>query len=484
MLDEQRDAAAHEASSNSTAALDLNSGALAPVADEVVLEDLEVDGNVPPELDGTLVRNGPNPFAGRFEGDGMLSWWVGPAMLHGVSLRDGRALAYRNRWIETSSWKQYHGIEIGDAEEAQRTINANVAVVRHAGRTLALSEGGLPFEIASDLSTGLPVTYGGTLPNGMTAHPKIDPRTGELIYFRADWQAPYLSYGVLDEQGHASARQEIELPAPAMMHDMAITERHSLLLDLNVSYDFALLSRGQAMPLRWNDQKASRIGVLPRHGGPVQWFEIAPCMIQHVVNAYESPDDTIGFEAVRYDSFLRFDDAADAFEPNPLGVLWHYTLDLSNGIVRERQLDDQAIELPRMDERRTGRPYRYLYAVQQPTDREMRGIIKYDRLRDTHEIHAIAPGDQNSEPIFVPRNDASDEDCGWILVCVYRKASHTTDVAILDARQPSAPPVATIRLPRRIPAGFHGAWLASPSTSQESPRLCRGGNRSLTYPDV
>ena len=277
MLDEQRDTEAlhanrvGEAQPDSRVLVDLNSGALAPVADEVVIEDLEVDGHIPPELGGTLVRNGPNPFAGRFEGGDMLSWWVGPAMLHGVSLREGRALAYRNRWIETSSWKQHHGIDIGDAAEAQHTINANVAVVRHAGRTLALSEGGLPFEIASDLSTRSPVTYGGALPNGMTAHPKIDPQTGELIYFRADWRAPYLRYGVLDRDGQASASQVIELPAPAMMHDMAITQHHSLLLDLNVGYDFSLLSRGQVMPLRWNEEKeASRIGVLPRHGGSIQ----------------------------------------------------------------------------------------------------------------------------------------------------------------------------------------------------------------------
>jgi len=159
-------------------------------------------------------------------------------------------------------------------------------------------------------------------------------------------------------------------------------------------------------------------------------------MIQHVVNAYESKDDTIEFEAIRYDSFLRFDCGIDAFLPNPLGVLWHYTLDLSRGSVREGPLDDQAIELPRIDERRTGHPHSYLYTVQQPSENEMRGIAKYDRLRDTHEVHTIVPGDQNSEPIFVPRNDDSEEDDGWILVCVYRKASDTTDVLLLDARRP------------------------------------------------
>ena len=102
--------------------------------------------------------------------------------------------------------------------------------------------------------------------------------------FRADWKKPWLRYGVTDSEGTQSVDVEIELPFLSMMHDMAITATHSILLDL-VAYDFSMLSRGYRMPLRWRDDLEARLGVIPRHGGKIRWFEVAPCFTQHVVNA-------------------------------------------------------------------------------------------------------------------------------------------------------------------------------------------------------
>ena len=164
-------------------------------------------------------------------------------------------------------------------------------------------------------------------------------------------------------------------------------------------------------------------------------------------------------EAVRYEEFLRFDAMTGRFAANPLGVLWRYTMNVGTGEVTECQVDDRAIELPRIDERLTGRQSRYLYAVEQPTDHEMRGVIRYDRTTGASESHSIPEGDQNSEPIFIPRSKDCSEDDGFVVTCVYRQASDTTDVVILDAANIAREPLATVRLPRRIPAGFHGAWL-------------------------
>ncbi|WP_144114057.1 carotenoid oxygenase family protein, partial [Paraburkholderia sp. BCC1886] len=118
-----------------------------------------------------------------------------------------------------------------------------------------------------------------------------------------------------------------------------------------------------------------------------------------------------------------------------------------------------ALELPRIDKRRTGRAYRYCYAVEQPSLDEMRGIVRLDVLTGEVMRHAVPPGDQNSEPVFVPLAGSSEDDDGWVLACVYRAATDTSDVVVLDARRLDAEPVATVHLPVRIPAGFHGAWL-------------------------
>lgn len=124
----------------------------------------------------------------------------------------------------------------------------------------------------------------------------------------------------------------------------------------------------------------------------MRWFEIAPCFIQHVVNAYDADETTIVLDAVRYPWFLRLTADGGAFEDNPVGVLWRYRIDLKSGTVEETQVGEDGIELPRINEQWTGRPYRYGYAAEQPTPVELRGIVRYDWHRGTLERYAVPPG--------------------------------------------------------------------------------------------
>jgi carotenoid cleavage dioxygenase-like enzyme len=437
--------------------IDLNVGATAPVSDEIDLVDLPTVGAIPRDLCGALVRNGPNPLRGRFVGNDVLSWWPEAAMLHAIALQDGRAVGYRNRWVRTQQWARVH-----DADNSLPLLvdtNPNINVLGHAGEILALAEGGAPVAITADLETlGAARRHPG-LAAGTTAHPKLDPETGELMTFRADWNRPWLRYGVADRTGAQSVDVEIELPSPSMMHDMAITATYSILLDLNVAYDFSMLSRGHRLPLRWHDTRDARIGVIPRRGGETRWFGVTPCFIQHVVNAHDADTSTIVLDAIRYPHYLRLADNDAGFEENPLGVLWRYVIRLDEGTVTEEQIDDIGIELPRINDSRTGRACRYAYAAEQPTNTEMRGVVRYDLARRSTQRYRVPEGDQNSEPIFVSRPNASSEDDGWLLVCVYRRATDTSDLVILDGTNVEGGPIATVRLPRRIPAGFHGAWL-------------------------
>lgn len=249
---------------------DLNQGAIAPVADEVDLtEGITVDGHLPDELDGILIRNGPNPHDGRFSGRTMLDWWTAPGMLHGLAISRGRVDWYRNRWTHPP------------------TGNNNVNVVGFGGRILALGEGGPPLEVDQNLTTIGPTSFGGALPNGMMAHPRVDPCTGELRFFRADWQPPYLHVGSIDSANRLTDRREVAMDKPMMMHDFAITPHFDVVLDLNVGLDLSLLELGVPLPLRWHDDHRARIGLVPRDGSAPRWFGIEPCFIQHVVNAYE-----------------------------------------------------------------------------------------------------------------------------------------------------------------------------------------------------
>jgi len=464
-------------------AIDLNAGVLAPVADEVDLADLAVTGALPADLEGVLIRNGPNPLGGRFRGSGVLDWWPEAAMFHAIDLRGGRAVGYRNRWARTRNWAEAN--DPGRADHRLDT-NPNVNVVAHAGEILALAEGGPPLAITAELDRGGPTRVHPALAGGSTAHPKVDPETGELISFVSGWAPPFLRYTVSGSDGAVGVDTTIDLPHSTMLHDLAITATRSIIFDLNVGYDLSMLADGHRIPIRWHDDRPARIGVLPRHGGTVTWVEIEPCFVQHVVNAFDDDaegvnafdDDAEGVNAfdddgpvpsrvvvdgVRYPWYFRVTN--DGFAPDPLGVLWRWTIDVERGVVEEGPVgaaDDGGvtnIELPRIDESRTGRAYRHLWAVEQPTTVEMRGVRRHDLATGTADRWIPPPGDQNSEPVFAPRPGATGEGDGWILVCVHRAPTDTTDLVILEATDLAAGPVATVHLPRRIPAGFHGAWL-------------------------
>ncbi len=433
---------------------DLNSGALAPVSKELELFELNVTGSIPTELNGTLVRNGPNPLSGRFAGEDMLAWWPEAAMLHAITLREGAALSYRNRWIQTRAWGEYNQIV---QQDRLLETNPNVNVISHAGEVLALAEGGIPLAINAQLDTLSQSKAHPGIGAGMTAHPKIDAQTGELLSFCSSWAEPFLRYFSCDASGATVVDQLVEVPAPAMMHDMAITKRFSLLMDLNVGYDFSLFEKGYRIPICWQQERTSRIALIPRQGGEPSWFEIDPCFVQHVVNAYDAADGSVVLDVAHYPWFLKLN--SDGFEPNPLASLRRIVLDPKSGLVAEFELDDLKIELPRINEAYTGQAYRFAYAVEQPTNEEMRGVVRYDLQRQTSVYYQVSAGDQNSEPVFVPRPNANAEDDGWILVCVYRQATDTTDLVILNAQDIDGEVQATISLPCRVPAGFHGAWL-------------------------
>jgi carotenoid cleavage dioxygenase-like enzyme len=437
----------------------LSSGAFAPVAEEVTLTDLPVEGAIPPELEGTLLRNGPNPYDAGAVGH----WFAGDGMVHGLRLAGGQARWYRNRWVRTGrlAWRQGTGPEpeLGDGDSP-----ANTHVVRHARRLLALCEVGVPWELTPGLDTVGRYDFGGQLAGPMTAHPKRDATTGELVFFGYGWAPPYLRYHVADREGALVHSVEIEVRGPTMMHDCAITATRTLLLDLPVCFDPELVPR-TALPYRFLPAYGARLGVLPRRGrsADVRWFEIEPCYVFHTLNAYDDGPDRVVVDAVRYASMFEWSAAREDFLPSPLASIHRYTLDLASGAVGCQPLDERPVEFPRIDDRATGRRHRYAYAARverlATEDFTFRDVIKYDLRRGEAHVHAVGPADVVSEPVFVPAGGAAGEDEGWVLIVVYRAARGQSDVVILDATRLAGPAVATIRLPVRVPMGFHGAWV-------------------------
>ncbi|MET2717254.1 carotenoid oxygenase family protein [Streptomyces harbinensis] len=441
-------------------------GNFAPVPDEVSAEDLPVTGTLPAGLNGRYLRTGPNPVADE-RGEGH-HWFIGQGMVHGVRLRDGRAEWYRNRFVR------------GDAPEDSPNTN----VLAHGGRLLTLVEGGgAPVSLAPDLNTMATWDADGALSSGFTAHPKIDPVTGEMhaINYLIDPDADHLRYVVLDATGKATHSAELPVSGVPMVHDMAMTATRVVVLDLPVSLSPEAAGRlaagtpraGDALPMRWNDARPSRVGVLPRGGTAegIRWFDAPRCYVFHVLNAYDAPDGAIVMDVVRYDTVFRdvLRGPADS-----LPALARWTIDPGRGTVSEQIMSDYGVEWPRINQELTGRPHRYGWfggvgpeslRLSDDVDRDRGGsfepgpLVKFDTTTGAVSTHHFGSGRVTQEPAFVARPGAGAEDDGWILSVVHDGTTDRSELVVLDAADITAAPLARVHLPRRVPFGFHGNWI-------------------------
>ncbi len=481
-------------------------GNYAPVRQEHTVTELAVTGAIPEHLDGRYLRNGPNPVA---EIDPQTyHWFMGDGMVHGVRLRDGKAEWYRNRWIRTPAVAK----ALGEPTSRRRhragleVLAANTNVLSHAGRTLALVEGGVAsYELTDELNTVGPCDFDGSLPGGYTAHPKRDPDTGELhavSYFFG--RGNTVQYSIIGVDGRARHTVDVTVTGSPMMHDFSLTQNHVVFYDLPVTFDpvhgvdivvpralraparlvlSALIGRvrvpdpitamvgkgvrGTAnMPYSWDPAYPARIGVLPRQGSAsdIRWFDIEPCYVFHPLNAYDEAD-TIVLDVVRHPTVFDrvLDERRELRGPHERPTtLDRWTVDLTAGKVRETRLDDHPQEFPRIDERLLGRPHRYGYAMQAASGTgaiAVDSVLKHDLHQGRTTVRRLGQHRQPGEFVFIPNSPESAEDDGVLMGFVYDATTNRSDLTLLDAA--TLDTIAAIHLPDRVPHGFHGNWAPS-----------------------
>jgi carotenoid cleavage dioxygenase-like enzyme len=441
-------------------------GNFGPVAAEQTLSELKVDGEIPRELSGLLLRNGPNPVGPI--GD-KHHWFVGDAMLHAIELGDGRARSYRNRFVRTPHIQSTLGLPA--APRGRRPLamqgSGNVNVIGHAGHILALPEVGLPYELDRALGTRSEYDFAGALSSSMTAHPKIDPLTGELHFFGYDFGPVHLRYHRARQDGTLDRTIAIATPRSTMIHDFGLTQTRIVFMDLPVVLDLKLIEQGYSMPFRWSDDYHARIGVLDRAAtsDTTRWIEIDPCYVFHVLNTYDDGARII-MDVVRYERMFEHS-RLGPFERDRPSKLVRWTIDPSAGTVQEALLDSAPQEFPRVDPRRETLPNRYGYAVELDLDTAQtfgfKGLLKHDLQTGSRQRHDVGRGRSASEGVFVPRSRSTTqaEDAGYLLAPVYDANSNTSDILVIDAQNFERQPLATVHLPVRIPFGFHGNFVAN-----------------------
>ncbi len=462
-------------------------GAWKPQDTEYDAWDLEVTGEIPEGLDGVYLRNTENPLMpsiGRyhpFDGDGML---------HAIAFSNGEAV-YRNRFVRTSGLlaEQDAGEALwaGLAEPPHKTRvdhgwgartmmkdSSSTDVVVHRGRALS------SFYQCGDLYRLDPVTlepdgvetWGGAFPaDGVSAHTKVDPRTGELLFFNYSTEAPFMHYGVVDRHGELVHYTPIPLPGPRLPHDMAFTENYAILNDFPLFWDPGALEAGYYAP-RFHRDMASRFAVIPRRGNAddIRWFEGDPTFVLHWINAWEEGDEIV------LDGFFEDEPAPDPEPGDSLEDLMFRYLDmhrmkprahrwrfnLRTGATIEGRLSDTTMEFGMINQTRAGVKNRYSFnALPCHGWFGFEGLIKHDLGTGTETTVRLESGVFNSETVMAPRPGAVAEDDGWLITFTSDLRSDQSHCVIWDAADPAAGEVARIRLPERITSGTHATWAGA-----------------------
>lgn len=456
------------------------SGQMTPTSQELDVASCKVTGEIPSNLRGKFVQNGPNP---RFEPLGRYHMFDGDGMLHAIDFEDGR-VSYKNRWIRTPMLQAemkagralYPGLAnlmdfpdpdlVGDAGPIKNP--ANTHIVKHAGKLLALYETGMPVEIADDLETLGIRDFDGKLPGGITAHPRIDPETQEMFFFAYSPFPPYLRYFAADAEGNLVHSIELSIPAPTMIHDFLITDEHAVFLDSPVVFNMEAATDGGPM-VKYSPENGTRLGVIPRYGQPddITWYEIENGHVQHFWNAWH--ENGVVELSGTFNSNPQFgmdtgdEDVESSSASAQAGVATRFKIDLAKGEASVERFDDLEGDFCRFNDDMNGTRTRHHYMGAFRDDRSVIGqfdtVVKYDDQTNARETWFSGRGHHIGEAAFAPDPSRSGEDDGWLLFTDHDHAENTTDVCVMDAQNVEAGPIARVHMPQKLPFGFHVNWF-------------------------
>jgi carotenoid cleavage dioxygenase-like enzyme len=463
-------------------------GPFTPWAEETEAYDLEVVGELPADLAGALLRISSNP---RYEprNTDRYHWWEGDGMVCAVFVRDGRA-TYRSRWVQTPSMKVevaageaiYSGFVNGGtpgrlpegAPPAKNVANTNVGLFDD--HLLVYFEGGLPHKLHPEtLETLGGYDFHGGVDVLCTAHFKTDPATGDLLFFAAT--GPAITWYRADAKtAQIIDSHSFDIGVPVLMHDFAVSANYAIFFVTPALFRLDLVAQGRPGVV-WDENAVPhgvRIALMNRQTHEVTWHEAGGQFANtHFFNAYEQGAELVidGHRITRLGTPAdRLDTPVGSHDWFPPALPHQWRVDLRTGRVTEKQVSGIAGEFPRINDAYTGLKNRYGYFVTTrglAGDTMTDGLARHDDLLDATTV-IEGPDDLTnpSEPVFVARENARAEDDGYLLTVWWNRATGLSEMLVHDAAELRRTPLARVKLPARIPFGFHGNWAAAAALDQ------------------
>ncbi|KAL4382924.1 hypothetical protein GQ457_15G024040 [Hibiscus cannabinus] len=438
-------------------------------------------------------------------------------MIHGMRIKDGKA-TYVSRYVKTSRLKQeeYFGgakfmkggdlkglfgllmVYIYKLREKAKVLDlsygrgtANTALIYHDGKLLALQEADKPYVLKvledGDLQTLGMLDYDKRLVHSFTAHPKVDPVTGEMFTFGYGQDPPYVTYRVISKDGFMHDPVPIAIAAPIMMHDFAITENYAVFLDLPLYFRPKEMVKENKLIYSFDASKKARFGVLPRYAKDdrlIRWFELPNCFIFHNANAWEEGDEVVLITCRLENPDLdmvngEVKDKLDNFS----NELYEMRFNMKSGRALQKKLSASAVDFPRVNEYYTGRKQRHVYGTILDSIAKVTGIVKFDLHAEPEVgktkievggnvagVFDLGPGRFGSEAVFVPREPGTtgEEDDGYLIFFAHDENTGKSAVNVVDAKTMSADPVAVVELPHRVPYGFHAFFVTEEQLQEQA----------------
>ncbi|KAK4401025.1 putative carotenoid cleavage dioxygenase 4, chloroplastic [Sesamum angolense] len=474
------------------------SGNYAPV-DELPPTVCEVEGSLPPCLDGAYIRNGPNP---QFIPRGPYHLFDGDGMLHSIRISRGKA-TFCSRFVKTYKYnvEREFGSPVvinyfsaytsllatvarytvafgrtlsGQYDVRRGTGNANTSLALFGGKLFALCESDLPYAIklTSDgdiITLGRDESFGEPLMS-MTAHPKVDKETGEAFAFRPSISRPFLTYFRINADGIKQPEVPIFSMAEAsLVHDFAITESYAIFPDTQMVINPKEILKGKP-PLLVNAEKVTRLGIIPRNAedeSGMMWIEVPGLNMLHISHAWEEDGgDTVVMVVPNLLPVEHVLEHMDLVHSS----MERIEINLKAKTVARRPVSGRDLEFGVVNPAYVGKKTKYIYAAEGGRVSSRAGLVKIDLSLSTPNSDDCVvanrlydPGCYGGEPFFVarePDNPAAEEDDGYLVIYVHNENTEESKFLVMDAKSPILEIVASVKLPQRVPYGFHGLFVS------------------------